>query len=155
MSTKFARNKHAFRTPDVCKKKTPPGGEEEEGFYPPKFVWFWYDIDVSWLWFRYTFTGTNKLEVEDVPFGFSWRWMDDVPPLPDGANCRFQHTWISGGWNANLWYYEGGLLQLASLQTGIIDLEPTVIETGPFELDFGPLWSGKKDASVTSIDPED
>jgi hypothetical protein len=153
MTTKFARNKHAFRTPDVCKKKTPGPEEEEEGFYPQKFVWFWYDIDVTWAFFHYQFTGTNKLQVEDIPWGLSWRWMDTPDPPYNGAWCRFQHTWISGGWNANLWYLVDGLTRLNSLQTGVIELEPLEIDTGIFQLDFGPLWTGKKDARVHSDDP--
>ncbi|KKM67553.1 hypothetical protein LCGC14_1469950 [marine sediment metagenome] len=147
VSGKFARNKHAFRVPDVCKKKIPWA---EEGAYPPPVVYFSYDIDVTWLWFRHTFSGSNELNIEESPFGFSWRWMDTPVAPADGQWCQFQHTWISGGWLASLQYFKGGLLTLSGAANGIIDLKPPVIDTGTFELDFGPLWSGKRDARVQS-----
>ena len=147
VSSKFARAKHAFRVPDVCKKKKQP---EENGVYPPPIVFFTYDVDVRWLWFHYAFSGTNTLNIEPSPFGLSWRWLDTPAPPADGAWCRFQHTWISGGWNAYLQYFVGGVLTLAGTAVGIIGLKPAVIDTGPFIIDFGPLWSGKRDGRVQS-----
>lgn len=149
VTSKFSRSKHAFRTPDVCKKKLPPGGEEE-GAYPPPIVHFTYDVDVTWLWFNHVFSGINTLYIDDDPTGWSWYWHELEDPPADGVWCWFQHGWVGGMWNAGLQYFQGGLLVLAGYGTGIIELEPPEIHTGPFIIDFGAIWVGKRDGIVDS-----
>lgn len=147
VSTKFARSKHAFRVPDVCKKKKEA---EENGEYPPPIVHFQYDVDVRWLWFHHQFQGMNTLNIEDQPFGLSWRWLDTPVAPANGAWCRFQHTWVGGMWNATLQYFQGGILQLAGLAVGNIPNSPPQLHTGLFVIDFGLIWVGKRDGEIDS-----
>ncbi len=146
VSSKFARSKHAFRVPDVCKSKK----QAAKAQYPPNTVNFWYDVDVTFPPDHYVFSGTNTLSIEDSAFGYFWRWFDTPSPPEDGAWSFFQHNFLNGDWSASLAYYVGGSEKLIGNASGIIDLEPPVIDTGPFQLDFGSFWLGKRDARVQS-----
>ncbi len=146
VSSKFARSKHAFRVPDVCKSKK----QAKAAQYPPDTVNFWYDVDVTYLSEHYVFSGTNTLNIEDSAFGYFWRWFDTPSPPEDGAWSFFQHNFLNGDWWASLTYYVGGSAKLVGNASGIIDLEPPVIHTGRFQLDFGSIWQGKRDGQVDS-----
>lgn len=152
VSSKHGGRLPPFKVPAVCKKKTPPGGLPPGGVpYPAENGDFFYDIDVSWLWFRHQFTGTRTLTREPEMFGFCWRWMDDPNPPNTGERARFMHCPGTGAWTASLWHWHAGPLVLSGLATGNIEDEPDDLQTGIFELNFGAIWLGKKDASFTSV----
>jgi len=148
VSSKFSRHAHAFRVPDICKKKLEP--DEEEGIpYPPPFVTYWYNVDVSWLFYHYVFSGSRLLEREATMYGNSWRYLDDPTPPADGQLAGFQHAPDSGQWNAWLRHYEGGVMRLTGQNTGEIPGSPEDLTTGPFEINFGPIWLGTRDGNIT------
>lgn len=148
VSNRFASGRMPLRVPPVCKKPTEPPDVDEP--YPQQIVTYTYNVDVTWLWFRWTFAGARPLQREATMFGGAWRWLDNPVPPTTGERALFVHNPTTGNWTAGLWYWNAGTLRLVGQNTGNISDSPSPLATGGFLINFGAIWVGTRDGSVSS-----
>lgn len=143
VSSKFARSKHAFRTPDVCKKKLPPGGEDEECNEDPEDeIVSWYDCDVTWFVWNYVFAGEMVIE--------KWapnNWKTPTDPPENGEWATFQHFPALQLFSASIQHWVDGVNVLTINITGAPLPENCPFNTEEFDY-TSPLWAGKKKGRV-------
>lgn len=143
VSSKHSRHRHAFRTPDVCKKKLPPGGEEPECNPDPEdILTSWYDVDVTfWIW-NYTFSGQIVLE--------HWapnNWKTPTDPPVNGEWGTFNHFPQLEIFSAGLQHWVAGVNVLTITITGAALPENCPFNTEQFDY-TSPLWAGKKHGRI-------
>lgn len=134
VSSKFGGFIPPFQVPPVCRKPTPPGGDEPpENPDPTDPLAIDYNYDVIWLGQRYKKTGTLQFI-----FILEWQWATHLDPPTNGPYYYF--AWFdeletiscTGAVNKN------GIPQIAfTYQNQPYPPNPN-FDTGVFE--FGPAW---------------
>ncbi|MHC4405935.1 MAG: hypothetical protein ACYTG0_40355 [Planctomycetota bacterium] len=143
MGGKFSRPHHAFRVPDVCKKKRPPGGEPPSGDPDPADpVDNWYDVDVTWWIFHYVFSGTLTLNKQ-----YDHHWASHTVPPANGEAATFD--WFPGPKTFSAWlaHYVAGVQRVALQITNEPYPANPNFDTGIFVY-LSPIWVGKKDGRI-------
>lgn len=140
MSTKFSRSKHAFRSPDVCKKKRPPQPSGNPN--PADQVESWYDIDISWFFYHYVFNG--QLTINKI---FDYTWVAPITPPTNGEVCWFMWYPAIEQFAASIQHFVAGV----NVVTIVANSQPYPPEpnfnTGPFNY-TSALYTGKMDGRI-------
>lgn len=140
MSSKFSRSKHAFRSPDVCKKKAEP--PEDQNPDPADILESWYDCDIVWFIFHYVFSGTIVLEKL-----FANHWQTPTPPPTDGEWGTFDWFPIIPAFSAGLQHWVGGVNVATLSITGEPYVAQPDFDTGIFNYTSG-LYTGKMQGRI-------
>lgn len=107
VSSKFSQGLPPLRVPPVCKKKLPPGGEEQEGNPDPNpEIRFNYDVDITWWIYHWVFFDTLILTFD---FQWTWSWPKENPA--DGERGYFMWFPTTKHFSAGLNHFEGGILR--------------------------------------------
>ncbi len=149
VSSKFARSKHAFRVPDVCKKKKEAEAADDIP-YPPDPIYYHYNVDIVWWIYHYVFSGVLEMpiHIDSPPFT---QWRSPLPTPTDGEWGYFEHNSNDGAANAYLQHSQGGVVVINVLNSFNIPGAPANFTTGPFEIDFPIYWIGTREGNVMSF----
>lgn len=146
VSSKFARSKHAFRVPDVCKKKKEAAAEAAIP-YPPPHMFYAYNVDIVYTYRHYVFSG-----VIDMPYyyqiGPGTQWQDPSPPLPHPETAWLFHNSFTGVWTAYLQHKPGIFVLVAARNEDNITNSPPNFEPGSFRMGFPPTYTGTMDGQI-------
>lgn len=146
VSSKFSRHAHAFRTPDVCKKKLPEGGEEPSGNPDPNDnLEMWYDIDVVWFIWHYAFSGTVPLQ-----WFMQNNWKTPTDPPADGEWGVFSFMPAVPQFTATIQHWVGGANVLTLVSGWLPYVDPPNFDTGEFDF-ASALWVGKMKGRVYNL----
>lgn len=140
MSSKFSRSKHAFRSPDVCKKKREPPPPCNPD--PETLLDSWYDVDVTFFIWHYEFSGVIPLEWWIIN-----NWKTPTDPPDDGEWGTFNHFPDTELFSAGLQHWVGGVNVLTIQITGAPLPANCPFNTELFEY-TSPIWAGKKDGRI-------
>lgn len=148
VSSKFSQGLPPLRPPPVCKKKLPPGGEEDEGNPDPDDVMEnWYDVDVTWFIYRYIFSGTVALEWFMIN-----NWRTPTPPPADGEWASFSWNPDTRRFNAGLKHFVGGVQKVVLTITDAPIPDNPNFNTEQFDY-VSALWVGKKHGRIYNLPP--
>ena len=146
VSSKFARSKHNFRIPDVCKKKL-----EAEAVvdipYPPPFMDYHYNVDILFFIWHWVFSGVLHIPIKNQ-VGAATYWESPLPKPTDGEWATFNHSSSTGVWNAYIEHLIGGLVKINAGNHGNIPNSPPNFTPGIFEIGFPTYYIGVKEGNI-------
>ena len=150
VSSKFARSKHNFRIPDVCKKKL----EAEEGppppiGYPPDPEYFTYDVDLICYGVPRVFSGVLTMHISNR-VGDATRWEAPRPYPTNGEWAYLIHDSGTGDWSYYFMHIVGGYIAINAIDWGNIPNSPDNLGLGDFEITFPGYCNGKRDGNISA-----